>query len=225
MISPKSTRLALAGFCAVILLAFGISRFAGHESPAASVPRSQAHKSAAIPETAPAQTGDTSAAASEPSAQDAPLPHGISAFREWAETSAASGFADADETTGMELAKARAVAMKELIRKNPAAALRETLPADLRDALPAKIAAAIEQPVETTGMCSIRMMCKHSTDADHGDCESTPVLLEDLESWNAHYVAGQWREYLGQNVKFEGISVGEELAVKSITPVPSDARP
>ena len=121
----------------------------------------------------------------------------------------------------MELAKARAAAMKALIQKDPAAALREALPADLRTSLPPQIAAAIEQSIRNKGTVSMRMMCRHSPDEPHAGCEATPVLLEDIQSWNAYYGDQQWRTRLGQDVAFEGVAVDDELAVQRIIPVSS----
>ena len=62
-------------------------------------------------------------------------------------------------------------------------------------------------------------MCNHSPDAPHGNCEATPVLLEDVASWNAHYGARQRQGFVGQQVGFDGIAVEEELAVRSIAPI------
>lgn len=157
----------------------------------------------------PANSGDSSATSA------------IAIFHGWAETTAASGFTQADEKRGLDLAIARAGAMKALILRDPASALRQALPADLRASLPKTIAAAIEQPVKTTGMCSMRMMCNHSPDVPHGGCEAIPVLLEEIDSWNAHYGEQQWKAHLGKTVGFDGIAVDEELAVRSITPVSS----
>jgi hypothetical protein len=142
----------------------------------------------------------------------------VAAFQQWAEAAAASGLANADQQEGLQLAKARATAMKALIQQDPAAALRQALPRDLRAKLPRVITAAIEQPVKETGMVSILMMCNHSPDAPHNLCEESPVLLEDIVIWNAHYGAQEWRSHLGKTVTFDGIAVDEELAVQSLTP-------
>lgn len=231
MFSTNSARLLIAAFGAAFLVVLGISQFTHREDPTAT-PRQpvraiqpQSTHLAAVPETIPTQTSDAKAQEIElrlgESAQSAAIP----AFRQWAETSAALGFAHADETKGMELAKARAISMKALIQQDPASALRQALPADLRASLPPEIAATIEQPVQTTGMCSIRIMCNHSPDVPHGKCQDTPVLLEEVDSWNAYYGAQQWRTYLGQTVEFEGVAVEGELAVQRITPTSAKSNP
>jgi hypothetical protein len=226
-----SARLLIAAFGAAFLVVFGISQFGHREAPTAPPLQSvravqpQAAHLPAIPETIPGQTSDAKARESGPSVEESAQSSAIPAFRKWAETSAALGFAHADETKGMELAKARAISMKALIQQDPASALRQALPADLRGSLPPEIAAAIEQPVQTTGMCSLRIMCNHSPDAPHGDCQDTPILLEDGKDWNAYYGAQQWRTYLGQTVGFEGVAVEGELAVQSITPTSAKSSP
>ena len=68
-------------------------------------------------------------------------------------------------------------------------------------------------------MVSLRITCNHSSDTSHGNCQSTPILLEDNNSWNANYNEQKWRPQLGQTVQLDGIAVGEELAVRSITPL------
>ena len=120
----------------------------------------------------------------------------------------------------MELAKARAADMKALIMKNPASALRLALPAELRSSLPANIAAAIEQPVEKSGMCSMRLECNHSADSPHEGCHSIPILMDDVISWNAYYSGPQWKTLVGQSVEFQGVAVDDELAVGKIAPAP-----
>lgn len=227
----NSARLLIVAFCAVVLVVLGISQFRHRESPAtpphqsAHPKQSQAAHLPDIPETRPIQTLDAETQKGGPSAEgSAQLPE-ISAFRHWAERAAVSGFDHADANKGMELGKARAISMKALIQQDPGAALRQALPADLRASLPPPIAAAIEQPVQTTGMCSLRMMCNHSPDTPHGNCEATPVLLEEVDSWNAYYGTQQWRSHVGQDVEFEGVAVEGELAVRSITPVSTKEKP
>jgi hypothetical protein len=227
----KSARLFVAACGAALLVVVGMYQVENREDSAAAPLQSvQPIQPQTTRLPAPAETTQT--LTSESNDQEikqsvdlsAELP-AIPLFRQWAETSAASGFASADKTKGMELAKARAIAMKALIQKDPTSALRQALPADLRGSLPPEIAAAIEQPVQTIGMCSLRIMCNHSPDAAHGDCQDTPVLLEDGNDWNAHYGAQPWRTYLGQTVGFEGLAVEDELAVQKITPASAKSSP
>lgn len=231
MFSKNSARLLIAACCAALLVVLGISQFKHREAPIAPPHQSarpmqaQATHLPAVPETTPTQTPDANALESGPSVEEAAQSSAIPAFRQWAETAAAAGLAQADANKGMELAKARAISMKALIQKDPASALRQALPADLRASLPPEIAAAIEQPVQKTGMCSIRMMCNHSSDATHSGCEEAPVLLEDVDSWNAYYGTQQWRTYLGLTVGFEGVAVEGELAVQRITPTSAKSNP
>jgi hypothetical protein len=179
----------------------------------------QAAHPLALSEAAPAQKADANSQNSGLSVEQSAQFPAIPAFRQWAEKATSSDFAHANESKGIELAKARAISMKLLIQTDPASALRQALPADLRASLPPAIAAAIEQPVKKTGMCTMRMMCNHSADASHGGCQETPVLIEDAYDWNAYYGAQQWRIYLGQTVGFEGVAVEGELAVGRITPI------
>ena len=212
----------IAAICAVLLVILGIVRFgnSGHPaappSPSTNPVKSQVAATPTLAEKAEEMMEDAGSSVREPAPSSA-----IEAFRQWAETGAASGFSGADETKGMQLAKARATAMKALIQTDPVSALRQALPAKLRAALPPSIAAAIEQPVKTSGTVSLRMMCKHSTDTDHGGCESAPVLLQDTVSWNAYYDEQKWHSHLGKTVDLDGIAVDEELAVRSVTPVPA----
>lgn len=238
MFSTKSARLLIAAACVVILVVIGLSRLKQREAPSAAPthsvqqaqpaqtkPSAQSAQPQPAPVPVPAESTrtQTSDAIPEKTAPDVEEPRGsssISAFREWAETAATVGQDNADQNRGMELARARAIDMKALIKKDPAKALREALPADLRAALPPNIAAAIEQPVKPTGTVSLRMMCKHSSGTPHGNCESAPVLVEEIISWNAYYDEQKWRSHLGQTVQLEGIAVDEEVAVGSVTPVP-----
>lgn len=202
MLEKKSARLPALTIVAVILMASGVAYFQQRENRA-----SQARALSAN-----ADFGKNTGVVETPSGALA-----IPAFKQWAEASAGSALANAEESKGMALATARAVAMKELIRQDPAAALRECLPAELRASLPPSIAMVIEQPVEKMATVSIRMMCDHSADSPHGNCEATPVLLEELDSWNAHYGDQEWRSHLGQDVEFVGVAVDREVAVRSIT--------
>ena len=216
----NSTRLLIAACCAAVLAVLGMTQFGPHKVPATAPYQStRATQPSATAETTQTATSDSNAPESALVAEDPSGFPAIEAFRQWAETAAVSGFAQVDQNKAMGLAKARATAMKTLIRRDPDSALREALPADLRASLPPQIAAAIEQPVRTTGMCSIQIMCNHSPDSPHGSCENTPVLLEEVASWNAHYGARQWQGFAGKEVDFDGIAVGEELAVRSITPI------
>jgi hypothetical protein len=214
-------RLPIAALCAVFLAVFVMNQV--NDSKKISEKKQQSLRplqarapSPAVP-VAPNVTQTTKANVEKSTADPTTA---ISAFRQWAETAAGLGYADADVKMGMELAKAHADAMKALIQLDTASALRHVLPADLRASLPWALAAAIKRPVKTSGLCWIRMMCKHSDDSPHSGCQETPVLLEDLESWNAFYGAQQWRSHLGKTVTFEGVAVDDELAVHEITPSP-----
>lgn len=227
----SSTRLLIAAFCVTLLIAAGIYRSNSREAPAAPTPQS-AHPVQAQTADLPVPAGTTSpqdldskAKENKPGGAKSAEDTAISAFRQWAENAATSSLAQADQTKGMELAKARATAMKTLIQRDPAAALREALTAELRSTLPSQIAATIEQMVQTTGMVSVRMMCNHSPDAPHGNCEATPVLLEEAYSWNAYYGSQPWQNHVGQEVGFEGVAVEGELAVRSITANIEKAKP
>ena len=156
------------------------------------------------------------------SEESAGLP-AISTFREWADAAAASDFSEADQVKGLALAKARAAAMKKLIQQDPVSSLSLALPPDVRNSLPPQIAAAIEQPVQRTGMCAMRLECNHAfgspLEEDH-QCHSVPILNGGSDSWNAYYGDPQWETLVGQPVEFEGIAVEGELAVGRIAPAP-----
>ena len=114
--------------------------------------------------------------------------------------------------------------MKALIQKDPVEALRQALPAEVRNSLPPQIAAAIEQPVQKSGMCAMRLACNHSHDGPHSECHSIPILTGGADSWNAYYGDPQWETLVGQPVEFEGVAVESELAVGKIdaAPLPTD---
>lgn len=220
----NATLLSIAVSCAAFLIVLGISIFRhprdSMEPPLHSAIPMQplnaepsAHAGTDSTQTPDAKLEESLTIIQEPTQSPA-----IAAFRQWADSGLASGFTVANQGKGMELAKARAIAMKELIQTDPAAALRQALPAEIRASLSPAIAAAIEQPVKKTGMCSIRIMCNHASDASHDDCEESPILLEDVVSWNAYFGAQQWRNHVGQTVEFEGVAVDGELAVHRITP-------
>ena len=216
-------RLPIAALCATFLVIFGFSHFNARKKLIDTKQQSVLQLEAQTPSPAAPVAPVVPSMSQTPKANEEQFTAdttAISAFRQWAETAAGLGFADADLHKGMELAKARANGMKALIQKDPASALHQALPAELRASLPPALAAAIEQPVKTSGLCSIRMMCNHSPDSPHSGCTQTPVLLEDVDSWNAYYGAQQWQSYLGQTVAFEGVAVDEELAVQEITPSP-----
>ncbi len=142
----------------------------------------------------------------------------ITAFHHWVEAAVNSGFAHANEAEGKQLAKVRGIGMKALIQSDPAEALRQALPMELYASLPPSFATLIEQPVSKTGMCSLRIMCNHAEDQPHSNCQETPVLLEEVDSWNAYYGDKKWRDLLGKTVRFDGIGIEGELAVQSIIP-------
>lgn len=231
MFAANSGRLLIAALCAAILVFLGISQFTQRNTPAVSqhqaVVPTQA-QSAPLPahaETTRAQSPDSKTGKPVTDAAESAPFSAIPAFRQWAEMAVASGKVHVNDDKGMKLAKARAISLRALIRKDPASALREALPAELRATLHPEIAAAIEQPVQKTGMCSVRLMCSHSPDASHGNCEATPILLEGIHTWNAHYGELQWQTYLGRDVGFEGIAVEDELAVQKITPAATGEHP
>lgn len=227
----KYARLSAVALCVAVLIVLGISRFGKDEGPTSPpLPSEHAMQPQAAdfpttPEANPSQTSVVKIDCGTQSLGDSAESDVIQAFKQWAESAMASGFAHVDEAKGMELAKARASAMKALIQQDPAAALREALSADLRAKLSFQIAAAIEQPVHKTGICSMRITCNHSDDTPHGNCSSTPVLLEDVDSWNAYYTDPQWETLVGQTVEFEGVAVEGELAVARITPAPLKEQP
>jgi hypothetical protein len=224
MIARKVRNKLIAACCIVPLAFYGLSRLGDPENPATAAPSkiaaSAVNSRAAVSEKSPQQAAIAELPSDQQPLEPASSSSAITSFHQWAEA-ATKGASVPDERKGLELAKARAAEMKALIQSDPAAALRQALPANLRAALPKAIAAAIEQPVNKTGTCSMRMMCNHASDAEHSNCQSTPVLLEDILSWNAYYGQQQWQPYLGQTVGFEGIAVEEELAVGSITPISS----
>lgn len=226
-----TTRVLMGAPCAAVLVVSGISRFGHRETPAANpVPsahpvQSEATRPPAIPETTPTRTSearDQNGGSTVPESAGSPA---ISAFRQWAGEAAASGFSQAHQITGMELAKARAAAMKSLIRQDPVEALRQALPAEVRKSLPPQIAAAIEQPVQTSGMCAMRLACNHSHDGPHDECQSIPILTGGVDTWNAYYGDPQWETLVGQPVEFEGVAVEGELAFRRIGAAPLTTDP
>ena len=220
----NTTRLLIGALCAVVLVVLGISKF-GHRETITAKPIRAAQPQAAIPETPPAQTPDAKEQSSESSVQEVAGLPAISTFRQWAETTTASGISPGDQIIGMKLAKARAAAMKALIQQDPVAALRQALPADVRKSLPAQIAAVIEQPIKKAGTCALRLACNHSDGSSHEECHATPILTGVADSWNAYYGDPQWETLVGQDVEFEGISVEGELAVQTIGAAPLNADP
>lgn len=217
-----TTRVLIGAFCAAVLVVLGISQFRHRETPAAKPIQSaqaaqpQASHSPAVLETAPTQTSDAREQNGGPIVPESVGFPAISAFRQWADAAAASGFSQAHQITGMELAKARAAEMKKLIQQDPIEALRQALPAEVRNSLPPQIAAAIEQPVRKSGMCAMRLACNHSHDGPHDECNSIPILTGGADSWNAYYGDPQWETLVGQPVEFEGVAVEGELAVRRI---------
>jgi hypothetical protein len=220
----NTTRLLIGALCAVVLVALGISKFGHRETPAAK-PIQASQPQVAIPETPPTQTPDAKEQSSDSSVQETAGSPAISTFKQWAKTATASGFSQADQIKGMELAKARAAAMKALIQQDPVAALRQALPADVRNSLPPQIAAAIEQPIKKSGTCALRLACNHADGSSHEECHATPILTGGADSWNAYYGDPQWETLVGQDVEFEGIAVERELAVQTIGAAPLKTEP
>lgn len=219
-----TTRVLIGILCGAVLVVLGISQFRHRETPGAKpvqlaqLAQAQDSASSAILETTPTQTPVAKDQNSGPIVPESPGLLAISAFRQWTDAAAASGFSKAHQVKGMELAKARAAAMKSLIQQDPVEALRQALPAEVRNSLPPQIAAAIEQPVQTSGMCAMRLACNHSHDRPHEQCHSIPILTGGTDSWNAYYGDPQWETLVGQPVAFEGVAVEGELAVRKIDP-------
>jgi hypothetical protein len=221
-----TSRLLIGALCGAVLVFLGISQLRHRENASAKTIQSehpvqpQASQPPAILEDT---TPPTSVAVEQnggPGDNEAAEYPEISAFRQWADAAAASGFSEAHQITGMEFAKARAAAMKALIQQDPVEALRQALPADVRSSLPPKISAAIEQPVQESGMCAMRLACDHSHDGPHDECHSIPILTAGAGSWNAYYGDPHWETLVGQPVEFEGVAVEGELAVGKIDAAP-----
>lgn len=183
----NSARLLIAACCAAVLAVLAVLGMSqsgpGRDSAAAPLQstrptRAQAARPSATAETTLTSTPDSNALISAPVAEDPTGFPAIEAFRQWAETTAASGIAQVDQNKGMELAKARAAAMKALIQHDPASALRHALPADLRASLPANIASAIEQPVKQTAWSR---------------CASRATTLQTLPTETANPHRSSWR--------------------------------
>ena len=79
----------------------------------------------------------------------------IKAFGTWL----ADGNRTAFTTEGIELAKARRAALKELIQIDPEAALGFAVPYALRRGLPREISSLLETPVSTTAELSVEIAC------------------------------------------------------------------
>lgn len=113
---------------------------------------------------------------------------------------------------GLELAQERRVALKELISKDPRAALERALPWTLRRRMPAEVTALLETRVSATGEFSVMAGTPQPGSGD------APVKLRSFDTSERSYVAYVYgrREYVGSKMDFpvDGVAVDEALAVR-----------
>ena len=111
-------RLLIAAFCGGSLIIVGTYQFGPREDPAAPTLRSvgpvqpQAANLPAPAKATPIQTLDAKAENSRLGGDESADVSAISTFRKWAEHAVTMGMAQADQSKGMELAKARATSMR-----------------------------------------------------------------------------------------------------------------
>lgn len=79
----------------------------------------------------------------------------FTAFEDWLSQRAENPAGDPQEAEGIALATKRRAAMKELIRRDPKAALDLALSGPVRDSLPPAISALLEVPIEGSGRLAI----------------------------------------------------------------------
>ncbi len=108
---------------------------------------------------------------------------------------------------GTTLARARRVALKELIATHPKAALAAAVPRSLRKELPAEIQAELETPVDAFGRFEVSVSC-------FGAQEKTFRTAEiDGRSYTAH-VFGRRTAALSKNrLAIHGIALDDQLAI------------
>src|SRR5450755_4744335 len=130
----------------------------------------------------------------------------------------------ADFAQGIELAKERRALMRELIRTNPAEAIRSTMPQTTRDRLPPEILAQLETVVSGTGDLIVLGAMRAL-----GGPAVEPITREARIGDKRYrvFVYGRWSEATTRkNIFLEGVALDDDLALaEPSTALPNESSP
>lgn len=185
-----------------LLLAAGIAGF--FNRPAAAPPATAAA-------TVPRVDGRTVA----PTAPALPKPEVFAAFDAWL-TRHAGNSATEQEAEGIALATRRRAAMKELIRRDPKAALDLALTGPEREVLPADIIALLEAPIEGSGRLEIEVALPLPGRRLPDSGITRRLLVESPEGtreFDAHVYGRRAGEINPVDTGFEGIAIDGSVAL------------
>ncbi len=228
---PRTLASALAG---VILLLFAYS-FALHRT--ATTPRMPARPAIAASGpsasvSAPATAGLSRIAASPPSSPAVARPSGVTRaatlpraeidavcgdFRVWLEEALPGGVgrvSAAAVARGLELAKARRVALAQLIVDDPERAIAEAVPPLVRQQLPPEIVAQLEERVSTRARFDVIA----TLPPENGDPSTLPAIRHDVltaegTSFEAHVYGALTQQPSATDLPLSGIALDGRLAV------------
>lgn len=144
---------------------------------------------------------------------DGPQSREFAAFRDWTNRFrlAPANERQAMTEEGVELARGRRSAMKQLIERDPARALAWTVPIAVREILPAAVLAELEVRVSGRGDYAVN----RSTPAPDGPqvSQSSREVTIGRETWQAHVYGRRRTETTREGVSLHGIALDGELAL------------
>ncbi len=128
----------------------------------------------------------------------------------------------ADFAQGVTLARERRAIMRELIRSNPADAIRFAVPAWRRDRLPAEIVAELETPIAAMGDFTINGAVRAQ-----GGPPVQPITREAMIGNKRYraYTYGRWNDATTrQNIFLQGVALENDLALdEASAPSPNES--
>jgi PKD repeat protein len=142
--------------------------------------------------------------------QSTPENAAFQAFNEWAQRAVTQRLNETEIQEGGELAKARRIALAELIEKDPQRALEQALPFELRSAMPEAVAAQLEQQISARGNYYVSI-------ADNIDPSVPPKIDHKAVFGDQSYRAFVYGKRLLQSTKLDipmhGIVIGDAMAI------------
>lgn len=165
---------------------------------------------------APSAARSTPAAKTAPASRPIAVPEAFAAFENWRTRHAETPVSAAQEAEGVELATKRRAAMKDLIRRDPKAALDLALTGPARDSLPPAVSALLEVPIEGSGRLAIDVALPlpgHHL-PDGGITRRLVVEGPDgTREFDAHVYGRRTGEVNPVDTGFEGVAIDGSIAL------------
>lgn len=168
------------------------------------------------PEAAPPAARSTPAAKTAPDSRPIAVPEAFAAFESWRTRHAETPVTAAQEAEGVELATKRRAAMKDLIRRDPKAALDLALTGPARDSLPPAVSALLEVPIEGSGRLAIDVALPlPGHHLPEGGITRRLVVEgpEGTREFNAHVYGRRTGEINPVVTGFEGVAIDGSIAL------------